>query len=180
MDHPFIEIRGQRVLLTPARFIRAWLAYQGGDYFEFRVDGDRWELSQSSEWDYHDPANIVGRGVTLQSAADDFARSVTRSTDARSSAPSVTRGCDLVAAPLDAVVAILGAATRLGYNDGRAGHRPRRGNAIAGVLGLACWNGLQQLQLREAYIAGRQHAEIERRRIANRCAVHERRAPRRA
>ena len=175
-DPLIIGIRGQRVPLTPARFIRGWLAYQGGDYFEFRMDGDRWELSQSSEWDYHDPANVVGRGATLQSAADDFARSVTRSTDTRRAGPSLTRGRDLVAAPIDAVVIILGAATRLGYDDGRAGHRPRRGNAIAGALGLACWNGLQQLQLREAYLAGRQHAEIEHRRTTHRRAV---RAPRR-
>jgi hypothetical protein len=177
MDHPIIEIRGQRVPLTPGRFIRAWLAYQGGDYFEFRVDGDRWELSQSSEWDYHDASNVVGRGPTLQSAADDFARSVTRSTNARPGGPSVTHGCDLVAAPLDVLVTILGAATRLGHTDGRAGNRPRRGTGIAIALGLACWNGQQQLQLREAYIAGRQHAEIERRRTADRGAV---RAPRRA
>lgn len=45
--------------------------------------------------------------------------------------------------------------------DGRAGHAARRGNAIADFFGLARWTGLQQLQLRTAYMIGRQHAVAE-------------------
>jgi hypothetical protein len=162
MDHLIIELRGQRVPLTAAPTVRGWLAYQGGDYFEFRCSGERWQLSQSAEWDYHNCANVVGRGATLSAAAADFARSITRSTHARSGAPAATRGRDLVTAPIEVLMTALGVATRLGYDDGRAGNAARRGNAIALAIGLACWSGLQQLQLREAYLAGRQHAATER------------------
>lgn len=61
------------------------------------------------------------------------------------------------------VVSVLGAATRLGYDDGHAGTAARTGNAIAYALGLASWTGLQQLQLRQAYVTGRQHGVSERR-----------------
>jgi hypothetical protein len=48
MDNPMIELRGQRVPLTQASYMRGWFVYQGGDYFEFRADGpDGWHLSQS-------------------------------------------------------------------------------------------------------------------------------------
>jgi hypothetical protein len=165
METPTIEIRGERVPLTRGSHIRGWLVYQGGDYFEFREVGpSHWLLSQSAEWDYHDSSNIVGRGATLQATAEDFARSVTRRAGLRPGAPSTTRGRDLVAASIDALVSALGAAARLGYEDGCAGHATRRGNAIADALGLALWTGLQQLQLRHAYIVGRQHAVAERKR----------------
>lgn len=57
---------------------------------------------------------------------------------------------------------MLGVAMRLGYDDGRAGTAARTGNAIAYALSLASWTGLQQLQLREAYVIGRQHDLGER------------------
>lgn len=56
---------------------------------------------------------------------------------------------------------MLGAATRLGYDDGHAGAAARTGNAVAYALGLASWTGLQQLQLRQAYMTGRQHGVSE-------------------
>ena len=65
---------------------------------------------------------------------------------------------------------VLGAATRLGYDDGRVGTAARTGNAIAYALGLASWTGLQRLQLRQAYVTGRQHGVSERRICASRSA----------
>jgi hypothetical protein len=165
MEAQMIEIRGERVPLTRGSHIRGWFVHQGGDYFEFREDGaDRWQLSQSSEWDYHDPSHVVGQGVTLQAAAEDFGRSITRGIDRRSNTPHTTSGCDLVGASLGLLIAVVSEATRLGYDDGRAGAAIRRGNGIAEALGLAYWTGLQQLQLRHAYVIGRQHAVAERKR----------------
>jgi hypothetical protein len=98
MKDLMIDLRGQRVALTPVSYLRGWIAYQGGDYFEFRPDGaGGWMLSQSAEWDCHDPSHVVGRGATLQAAAEDFARSVTRRTGpptgrAGSDAPPRSRG----------------------------------------------------------------------------------------
>ena len=162
MEAQMIEIRGERVPLTRGSHIRGWFVYQGGDYFEFREDGaERWQLSQSSEWDFHDPSHVVGRGATLQAAAEDFARSITRGFARRPSTPHVTSGCDLVSASLGLLITVVSEATRLGYDDGRAGAAIRRGNAIAEALGLTRWTGLQQLQLRHAYLIGRQHAVAE-------------------
>lgn len=79
METVMIEIRGQRVRVTQASHMRWWSFYQGGEYFEFRPDGaGGWLLSQCAEWDCHDPSHVVGRGATLQAAAEDFSRSVTR------------------------------------------------------------------------------------------------------
>jgi hypothetical protein len=165
LEDRMIELRGQRVALTPGSYLRGWIAYQGGDYFEFRPDGaGGWLLSQSAEWDCHDPSHVVGRGATMQAAAEDFARSVTRRTSPRPDAPSATRRRELVTASIDDLVSELGAAMRLGYDDGRAGLAPRTGNAVAYALGLSRWSGLQQLQLRQAYVTGRQHGVSERRR----------------
>lgn len=163
MEAQMIEIRGERVPLTAGSHIRGWFVYQGGDYFEFRADGaDRWQLSQSSEWDYHDPSHVVGQGTTLQAAAEDFGHSITRGIDRRPNTPHATSGCDLVGAALGLLIAVVSEATRLGYDDGRAGAAVRRGNAVADALGLARWTGLQQLQLHHAYRIGRQHAVAER------------------
>jgi len=167
-----IDLRGQCVELTAVSYLRGWIAYQGADYFEFRPDGTGgWLLSQSEEWDYHDPLHVVGRGATLQAAAEDFAHSITRQLGTRSGPPSATRGRDLVAASIDDLLPVLGAATRLGYRDGGAGLAARTGNAIASVLGLASWSGLQQMQLRQAYMAGRQHGVSERRREISRATA---------
>ena len=165
MEAQMIEIRGERVALTRGSHIRGWFVYQGGDYFEFREDSaDHWQLSQSPEWDFHDPSHVVGQGATLQAAAEDFARSVTRGLDRRPNTLRETSGGDLMEAPVDLLVTVIGHATRLGYHDGRTGAALRRGNGIADALGLARWTGLQQLQLRHAYMIGRQHAVAERKR----------------
>src|SRR5262249_27525681 len=105
-----------------------------------------------------DPAHVVGRGPTLQAAAEDFSRSVTR----RTGSPRAARRRDLASASIDHLVSVLGAATRLGYDDGHAGTAARTRHAIAYALGLASWTGLQQLQLRQAYVTGRQHGVSER------------------
>jgi hypothetical protein len=60
-------------------------------------------------------------------------------------------------------VVVLGEALRLGYDDARQNHPARTAELIADALGLARWNGLQQLQLRHAYMAGREHVATERR-----------------
>jgi hypothetical protein len=165
VEAPMIEIRGERLPLTRGSHIRGWFVYQGGDYFEFREDGaERWQLSQSSEWDFHDPSHVVGRGTTLQAAAEDFGRSITSRIDRRPNTPRATSGGDLVSASLGLLIAVVSEATRLGYDDGSAGAAIRRGNGIAEALGLARWTGLQQLQLRHAYLIGRQHAVAERKR----------------
>jgi hypothetical protein len=180
METQMIEIRGDRVPLTAGSHIRGWFVYQGGDYFEFRQDGaDRWQLSQSSEWDYHDPSHVVGQGPTLQAAAEDFARSITRRIERRPNTPRATSGCDLVGASVDLLIAVVGQATRLGYDDGRAGAATRRGNGVADALGLVRWTRAQQLQLRHAYVIGRQHAVSERKRRgeAARSAIRPSRAP---
>jgi hypothetical protein len=52
-----------------------------------------------------------------------------------------------------------------------AGSAVRTGNAIAYALGLANWTGLQQLQLRQAYVTGRQHGVSERRICASQSAL---------
>ena len=167
-----IELRGQRLTLTPVSYMRGWIAYQGGDYFEFRADGTGgWKLSQSAEWDFHDPAHIVGQGATLQGAAEDFARSITRCTGPRSDARAATRRRDLVHASIEDLISVLGAAARLGYDDGCAGMTARTGNTIADALGLSRWSGLHQLQLRQAYVTGRQLSISERRRDSPRSAV---------
>jgi hypothetical protein len=172
MNDLMIDLRGQRVALTSVSYLRGRIAYQGGDYFEFRPDGaGGWMLSQSAEWDCHDPPHVVGRGATLQAAAEDFARSVTRRTGPRPDAPAATRRRDLVAASIDDLVSVLGAATLLGYDDGCTGLTARTGNAIAYALGLSCWSGLHQLQLRQAYLTGRQHRVSERRRDDPRSTV---------
>lgn len=164
VDSRMIEIRGQRVRVAQASHQRSWSVYQGGEYFEFRPDGaGGLLLSQSAEWDCHDPAHVVGRGPTLQAAAEDFSRSVTRRTGPRAGSPRAARRRDLASASIDHLVSVLGAATRLGYDDGHAGTAARTGNAIAYALGLASWTGLQQLQLRHAYVTGRQHGVSERR-----------------
>jgi hypothetical protein len=75
--------------------------------------------------------------------------------------PPATRGRDLVIASLDTLVAVIGEAVRLGHDDARSGHAQRTGSAIADVLRLARWNGLQQLQLRHAYTAGRELVEFQ-------------------
>lgn len=163
METLMIEIRGQRVRVTQASHMRWWSFYQGGEYFEFRSDGaSGWLLSQCAEWDCHDPSYVVGRGATLQAAAEDYSRSVTRRTGPRPGAPSATRRRDLAVASIDDLVSVLGAATRLGYDDGRAGTSARTGNAIAYALALATWTGLQQMQLRQAYMTGREHGVSER------------------
>jgi hypothetical protein len=175
MEAQMIEIRGERVPLTRGSHIRGWFVYQGGDYFEFREDGaERWQLSQSSEWDFLDPSHVVGRGATLQAAAEDFSRAITRRIDRRPSTPRATSGCDLVSAPVGLLLAVVSEATRLGYDDGCTGAAARRGNGIAEMLGLARWTGLQQLQLRQAYVIGRHHAVAERKRKgeAARLAMH--------
>lgn len=173
METLMIEVRGQRVRVTQASHMRWWSFYQGGEYFEFRPDGaGGWLLSQCAEWDCHDPSHVVGRGATLQAAAEDFShsRSVTRRTGPRPAAPSVTRRRDLAVASIDDLVSVLGAATRLGYDDGRTGTAARTGNAIAYALALATWTGLQQMQLRQAYMTGREHGVSERRRGDTRSA----------
>ena len=160
-----IEIHGERVPLNRGSHVRGWFVYQGGDYFEFRLHGgDRWQLSQSSEWDCHDPSHVAGQGVTLQAAAEDFGRSITCRIDRRPNTPHATGGCDLPGASLGLLIAVVSEATRLGYDDGHVGAAIRRGNGIAEALGLARWTGLQQLQLRHAYLIGRQHAVAERKR----------------
>jgi hypothetical protein len=130
VDSRMIEIRGQRVRVAQASHERWWSVSQGGEYFEFRPDGaGGWLLSQSAEWDCHDPAHVVGRGMTLQAAAEDFSHTVTRRTSPRPDAPRATRRRDLAIASIEDLVSALGAATRLGYDDGRAGSAVRTGNA---------------------------------------------------
>jgi hypothetical protein len=80
----------------------------------------------------------------------------------RCPAPKGTRGCDLTGASLDTLVLVLGEAVRLDYGDARQNHPARIANPIADALCLAHWNDLQQLQLRYAYMAGREHVAAER------------------
>ena len=110
------------------------------------------------------PEHLLKRAQAARdkAAAEDFTRSVTRRTGPRPAAPSVTRRRDLAIASIDDLVSVLGAATRLGYDDGRAGTSARTGNAIAYALALATWTGLQQMQLRQAYMTGREHGVSER------------------
>jgi hypothetical protein len=157
-----VNIRGKIVLLHPSPHPRGVCAYQGGDYFEFRQDdAGRWLMSQSAEDRLHDPAYVVGRGVAIQDAANEFTATSRRHTEGHPYVPTVTKGCDLAAASIDTLVVVLSEAIRLGYQDARHNHPPRAAGVIGDVLGLKCWNGLQQLQLRHAYMAGREQVALE-------------------
>lgn len=103
VESRMIEIRGQRVRAAQASHQGWWSVYQGGEYFEFRPGGaGGWLLSQSAEWDCHDPSHVVGRGATLQAAAEDFSRSVLRRPGERSGAPRCRRRRELAVASIDA------------------------------------------------------------------------------
>jgi hypothetical protein len=166
MEPKHVQIRGQRVPLHSTGDDRSWSAYQGGDYFQFRRDEatGRWLMSQSAEDRLHNPAHVVGRGVSIQDAADACTITSLRSVGPEGSGyvPSATRGRDFAAGSLDTLVLVLGEAARLGYDDERRNYPQRTGNEIADALGLARWNGLQQLQLRHAYKAGREQIAVER------------------
>lgn len=155
-----VNIRGQIVPLHAASRPHEFSAYQGGDYFEFRQDGatDRWFMSQSAEDRLHDPCHVVACGTSIQNAATDFTISVERAT----STPATTCDCDLSVASIDTLVLVLGEALRLGYHDERHNHPRRTASQIGDALGLARWSGLQQLQLTNAYQAGREHRANER------------------
>jgi hypothetical protein len=157
-----VNIRGKIVLLHPSPHPRGVCAYQGGDYFEFRQDdAGQWLVSQSAEDRLHDPAYVVGRGATMQEAAHDFTAASRRRTEGHPYVPTVTQGCDLAAASIDTLVVVLGEAIRLGYHDARQNHPTRTAGVIGDALGLKGWNGLQQLQLRHAYMAGREQVALE-------------------
>ena len=168
MEPKKVHIRGQLVPLHQAGPVQgdaqALCAYQGGDFFEFRRSnaGDRWRMSQSAEDRLHDPAHVVGCGASIQDAANEFTEATHRHPEDRSYVPTVTQEVDLAAASIDLLVLVLGEAMRLGYHDERHGHPRRTANQIGDALGLARWNGLQQLQLCHAYKAGREHLAIER------------------
>jgi hypothetical protein len=142
---------------------RGFCAYEGGDYFEFRHDdaAGRWRISQSAEDRLHDPAHVVGSGPSIQEAADDFT-ATSRRAEARPYVPTVTQSCDLTAGSIDVLVSALGEAVRLGYHDALHNHPERTANLIGDALGLARWYVLQQLPLRHAYMAGREHVAVER------------------
>jgi hypothetical protein len=119
-------------------------------------------VSQSAEDRLHDPAHVVGSGVSIQDAATDFTVTSHRHAEGRPYVPTATQGCDFAAASIDVLVLVLGEAMRLGYDDERQGLPRRTANQIGDALGLARWNGLQQLQLCHAYKAGREHLAVER------------------
>ena len=164
MEPKKINIRGVVVALHRASHSQGLCAYEGGDYFEFRHDdaADRWLMSQSVEDRLHDPAHVVACGVSVQDAANDFTVTSRRHAEARAYVPTVTQGCDLATASIDLLVLVLGEVMRLGYLDERQGHPRRTANQIGDALGLARWNGLQQLQLGHAYKTGREHLAVER------------------
>lgn len=159
-----VNIRGQLVPLHRAGHARGFSAYQGGDYFEFHQDGaaGRWLMSQSAEDRLHDPGHVVACGASVQDAANSFNCIRPQHIPGPPYVATSTRGCDLAAASIDTLVIVLAEALRLGYHDEGHGHPQLTGNEIADSLGLARWNGLQQLQLRHAYKAGREHLAIER------------------
>lgn len=160
-----VSIRGQCVHLHRRDGeTRRLGTYQGGDYFEFRHDAatGRWLLSRSAEDRLHDPANVVASGISIQDAANDFTVASHRQVTGCAYVPNLAHGCDMAAASIDTLVLVLGEAVRLGYHDARHHHPPRTANLIGDALGLVRWNGLQQLQLRHAYMAGREQCDIER------------------
>lgn len=167
-----VSIRGQRVRLQRRDGdMRAFFAYQGGDYFEFRQDAaaaGRWLLSQSAEDRLHDPTNVVAHGTSIQGAADAFTLASRRTPTGPAYVPTVTQGVDMAAGSIDTLVTILSEAVRLGYHDARHHYGSRPAALIADTLGLVHWNGLQQLQLRHAYFAGREQANLERARATDR------------
>lgn len=162
MEQTRVSIRGRIVPLHRASHGRWYSAYQGGDYFEFRLayGADRWLMSQSPENRLHDPAHVVGSGISIQDAANDFTATSLRSSEVPYP-PTVTRGCDLAAASIDTLALALGEAMRLGYYDERHDLPQRAGHQVGDVLGLARWHSLQHLQLRQAYVAGREHYMVE-------------------
>jgi hypothetical protein len=166
MEPKNVNIRGQIVPLHRAGHLRWWSAYQGGDYFQFRPDDGTglWLMSQSAEDRLHDSAHVVGRGISIQDAANDFTIASLRRVEPEGPGyvPDATRGCDFAAGSLDTLVLVLGEAARLGYDDERRNHRRRTANEIADALKLSRWKGLQQLQLCHAYKAGREHFQVER------------------
>lgn len=164
MEPKRVNIRGTIVPLHRASHPASWCAYQGGDYFEFRYDGtcNRWLISQSAEDRLHDAAHVVGSGATVHGAVDDFTATSHRHAEGRPYVPRCTPRSDLTVAPLDTLVLVLGEAVRLGYDDERQNHPPRTALSIADVLDLAHWNNTQLLQLRHAYLAGREHVAIAR------------------
>jgi hypothetical protein len=164
MEPKRVNIRGTIVPLYRASHPASWCAYQGGDYFEFRYDGtcDRWLISQSAEDRLHDASHVVGSGANVHDAVNDFTATSRRHAEGRAYVPRCTPRCDLTVASLDTLVLVLGEAVRLGYDDARQSGPTRTALSIADVLDLAHWKSTQLLQLRHAYIAGREHVAVAR------------------
>src|SRR5262249_49883413 len=111
---------------------------------------------------YRNPMAFVDRGARARQRWDP--REAVRENDnALAIAGDELLAVDLRYGRIDDLVSVLGAAPRLGYGDGHAGSARAPATRSPTRSGLASWTGLQQLQLRQAYVTGRQHGVNERR-----------------
>lgn len=93
MAHKTVTIRGEGVRLRWVTEIRGWDALQGDSYFQFRRDeiGTGWEISMSGPDRVHDSKNVVGRGETIQDAANNYAFAHKRAERGQKVTPEVVR-----------------------------------------------------------------------------------------
>lgn len=93
MPHKAVAIRGEAARLRRVTEINGWDAFQGDSYFQFRRDehDTGWEMSQSVPDQVHNSSNIVGRGASIQDAANNHAFARVKTARGRKVTPEIVR-----------------------------------------------------------------------------------------